>query len=348
MKGIFIIFQVSLLLFIVLNVLFIFLVIRKVYANKFQKQKEHWKRYYLKHIDLVIRGKEELLFPDKLSMIEAFEEVLARYYSLMKGNTDIASRIEELAEQVLHKDYKKRLKHGRWSIRMNTLHRIEKFRMVSLIEDCVAIYDKERTSELESLQILRILANLQDERIYTMLVNEEREFPSFYYLDLFVRLNERLFNQFTDAVKEFPLTIQCSLIEAMGERGNYSYIPTIEFYLRSEIPEFRIRALKSLTKVGYLTDVERIRPSFHAASWQERMMAAKLIKHLRDKRFIDDLLILLSDDNWWVRTTAAESIIAQQNGVEILEDVVHTHVDRFARDIANEWLLRKGKKSVFR
>lgn len=348
MNGIFIIFQLSLLLFIILNVLFIFLVIRKIYANQFQKQKEHWKREYLKHIDLVIRGKEDLLFPDKSYMFEAFEEVLARYYSLMKGDTDFASRMEELADEVLYPDYKKRLKHGRWSIRMNTLHRIEKFRMVSLIEGCVGIYNEKRTSELESLQILRILANLQDDRFYSILVKEEREFPGFYYQDLFMRLDERLFHQFTDNVEDFPLTIQFSLIEAMGVRGEYSYLPTIEFYLESENSEVRIRALKSLIKVGYLTDVEKIRPSLHAELWQERMMAAKLIKLLRDKQFIDDLLILLTDENWWVRTTAAESISAQQNGVEMLEDVVHTHVDRFARDIAAEWLLRKGKKSVFR
>ncbi|MBN8210229.1 HEAT repeat domain-containing protein [Bacillus sp. NTK071] len=348
MNGVFITLQVSLLLFIVLNVLFIFLVVRKFYANKFEREKEHWKQYYLKQIDSTIRGKEDLLIPNKSSMITAFEEVLSRYYSLMKGDTDTANRIENLAEQVLHNDYKKRLKHGRWSIRMNTLHRIEKFRMVSLIEDCIAIYNEKRTSELESLQILRILANLQDDRVYFILLKEEREFPSFYYLDLFMRLDERLFNKFTDIIEDFPLTIQFSLIEAMGDRGDYTYLPTIESYLLSENAELRIRALKSLVKVGYLKDVEKIKPSLHAETWQERMMAARLIKRLRDKRFIEDLLILLTDENWWVRTTAAESIIAQQNGVEILEDVAQTHVDRFARDIATEWLLRKGKKSVFR
>ncbi|TKD68283.1 HEAT repeat domain-containing protein [Pseudalkalibacillus hwajinpoensis] len=348
MNGIFIIFQISLMLFIVLNVLFIFLVIRKIHSNKFERQKEHWKKYYLKHIDSAIRGKENLVVPDQPSMMDAFEEVLAKYYSLMKGNTDTSIRIEELAEQVFHNYYKKRLRHGRWSIRMNTLHRIEKFRMVSLIEDCVTIYNEKRTSDIESIQILRILANLQDDRIYSILLKEEREFPSFYYLDLFTRLDERLFNKFTKVIENFPLTIQFSLIEAMGDRGDYTYIPTIEFYLLSENAESRIRALKSLVKVGYLTDVEKIKPSLHGETWQERMMAARLIKPLRDKRFIDDLLLLLTDENWWVRTTAAESIIAQQNGQEILEDVANTHVDRFARDIATEWLFRKGKKSVVR
>lgn len=231
---------------------------------------------------------------------------------------------------------------------MNTLHRIEKFSMDSLVEECLEIYNAKRTSELEALQVLRILSNLQDERLFTILLEEEREFPHFYYLDIFKRLDEPLFEQFTSVGEKFSIWIQLALVESVGNRGEYKYLPFIESYLTSEDTEFRIRALKSLVKIGYVTNVENIRSSFESESWQERMMAAKLMKPLREKRYLNQLLLLLTDESWWVRTTAAESIMAQYDGHLILEDVASTHVDRFARDAAKEWLLRKENTNAFR
>ncbi|MBF0709311.1 hypothetical protein IQ283_22200 [Alkalihalobacillus hwajinpoensis] len=348
MSAVFIIFQVFIILFIALTALFLFLVGQKVRSNRFEQKKGNWKVYYLEHITPYIQGHGELQLPKEPYMIEAFEDVLTRYYSLMKGDNDTSRRIEELAETTLEDYYKKRLLHNRWSIRMNTLHRIEKFRMISLVEQCVGLYKEKRTSELESIQVLRILGNLQDERIYTILLSEEKEYPNFYYLDLFGRLDEDLLDRFIGTIEEFPQWIQLSLIEAMGDSGEYKYLPAIESFIDSKDTEFRIRALKSLVKYGYVTNANKIKPSLHASSWQERMMAARLVKPLKDSRFLDDLLILLTDENWWVRTTAAESIIVQQNGQAILEDVAATHVDRFARDAAKEWLLRKGRNSVYR
>ena len=348
MSAVFIIFQVFLVFFIVLTVLFCFLIIQKISSNRYENKKEFWKKYYLEQVNSFIQGYEKIKHPSNTAMIEAFEEVLTRYYSLMKGNTDVARQIENLAERNFHDYYQKGLKHNRWSIRMNTLHRIEKFSMVSLVEDCVEIYDGKRTSELEALQVLRILANLQDERLFAILLNEDREFPNFYYLDIFTRLEESLFEQFTSVGEKFPMWIQIALIDSIGNRGEYKYLPFIEAYITSEDTELRIRALKSSVKIGYVTNVENIKPSFKAGSWQERMMAAKLMKVLKEKRFLDQLLILLTDESWWVRTTAAESIMAQHNGHVILEDVASTHVDRFARDVAKEWLLRKGDTNVVR
>ncbi|WP_226659854.1 HEAT repeat domain-containing protein [Pseudalkalibacillus hwajinpoensis] len=346
MSAIFIIFQVFLILFLVLTVLFLFLIAQKVRSNRFDRKKSEWKKYYLEHITLTIQGEKELRLPDNHPMMEAFEEVITRYYSLIKGRPS-SVQMDELVEKTLHHHYKKRLQHHRWSIRMNTLHRIEKLRMVSLVEECVSLLDIKRTSELEVIQVLRILANLQDDRLYAILLIEEKEYPNFYYLDLFRRLDDAHLDHFIHSISDFPSWIQFALIEIMGELGEYKYLPTIESFVTSHDTEFRIRSLKALVKVGYMADVMQIKPSLHAESWQERMMAAKLLKPLRDHRFLEDLLRLLTDESWWVRTTAAESLLAQQNGRTLLEDVAATHIDPFARDTAKEWLVRGGTNRVY-
>ncbi|MCA0173618.1 HEAT repeat domain-containing protein [Bacillus sp. RAR_GA_16] len=348
MSVIFVIFQVFLILFVILTVLFLFLIGQKMRANQFERKKSEWKKYYLDQISRSIQENEELHLPENPPMIEAFEEVMTRYYSLTKAELNAADQMNQLVEKTLLDHYRSRLYHHRWSIRMNTLHRIEKLRMVSLVDECVNLLDSKRTSELEVIQVLRILANLQDERLYSILLNEKNEFPNFYYLDLFRRLDDVHLDSFIHTINSFPQWIQFALIEVMGERGEYKYLPVIESYVASNDTEFRIRALKALVKVGYVTDAMQIKASLHASSWQERMMAAKLIKPLRDYRFRDDLLNLLTDESWWVRTTAAESLLAQQNGRTMLEDVAATHIDPFARDIAKEWLVRGGTNHVYR
>ncbi|WP_273835894.1 HEAT repeat domain-containing protein [Guptibacillus sedimenti] len=347
MSAIFIIFQVFLILFVVLTVLFLFLIGQKVRSNHFDRKKSEWKKYYLEHITSATQGKEELRLPENYPMIEAFEEVITRYYSLIKGQAS-TDQMEELVEKTLHDHYKKRLLHHRWSIRMNTLHRIEKLRMISLVEECVSLLDKKRTSELEVIQVLRLLANLQDDRLYMILLDEEKEYPNFYYLDLFRRLDDVHLDYFIDSISNFPHWVQFALIEVMGELGEYKYLRTIESFVTSNDTEFRIRSLKSLVKVGYVTDAMKVKASLHAESWQERMMSARLFKLVRDHRFLEDLLNLLSDESWWVRTTAAESLLAQENGRALLEDVAATHFDPFARDTAKEWLVRGGVDRVYR
>ncbi|MFP3339402.1 hypothetical protein R0J91_15605, partial [Micrococcus sp. SIMBA_131] len=93
---------------------------------------------------------------------------------------------------------------------------------------------------------------------------------------------------------------QFALIEVMGELGEYKYLRTIESFVTSNDTEFRIRSLKSLVKVGYVTDAMKVKASLHAESWQERMMSARLFKLVRDHRFLEDLLNLLTDESWWV------------------------------------------------
>ncbi|MFP3471403.1 hypothetical protein R0J90_15290, partial [Micrococcus sp. SIMBA_144] len=92
----------------------------------------------LEHVTRASQGDEELQLPENDPMVEAFEEVITRYYSLIKGRAS-SENMDELVEKILHDHYKKRLHHHRWSIRMNTLHRIEKLRMVSLVEECVSL-----------------------------------------------------------------------------------------------------------------------------------------------------------------------------------------------------------------
>ncbi|WP_377890960.1 HEAT repeat domain-containing protein [Alkalihalobacillus sp. R86527] len=341
MNAVFVVFQLFVVMLVVLTLLFCFLIIRKYRINGFDEKKEYWKKQYLDRMMDALKGNRKLPQPESKAMTEALEDVLTRYYSLMKGNTIMMSEIETIAESYFYSHYKNQLKSSSWSTRMNTLYRIEKFRMAVLIDDCLAILEKKHVTEMEAIQILRILANIQDDRIYTILLKETDEYSAFYYLDIYSRLERPLFEKFVDSIDQFPLWIQQTLIEAMGERKESDYLPYIETFLGSSEAEFRIRALKAISKMGYMSKVDLIIPSLTSDSWQERMMAAKAAKMQRDDRLSHLLLSLLSDRYWWVRTAAAESLSYQSKGKALLREVSETHEDRFARDIALEWLLRK-------
>lgn len=348
MNAVFIVFQLFIVLLLLLVTLFGFLLIRKYRSNNFQEELNHWKQHYVDRFNRAIKGEEELTKPENKAMIRALEEVLTRYYAFMKGNTSVIASIETIANDYFQDTYRKQLKSNSWTTRMNTLYRIEKFRMSSLVEDSLHIYRNKHVTEMEFIQVLRILANLQDERIYTILLHETRELSGFYYLDIFTRLEDELFHQFVETIDQFPTRVQQTVIEAMGERNEYDYLPYIEAFLISEDAELRIRALKALAKIGYVTRVERILPSFMAEKWEERMAAAKAARKLRDARLVELLRSLLSDRTWWVRSAAAESLYYQHLGEELLEEAARSHEDRFARDIAHEWLLRKEFNRVAR
>lgn len=340
MNAVFVVFQLFLMMLLVLTLLFCFLIVRKYRINRFEEKKAYWKKQYLDMLMDALKGNREFPPPQSKAMREALEDVLTRYYSLMKGNTLMMAEIETMAERYFYSHYQNQLSSS-WSTRMNTLYRIEKFRMASLTEECLAIYESKRATEMETIQVFRILANVQDDRIYTFLLKETKEYSSFYYLDIFSRLERPLFDKFVESIDQFPLFIQQTLIEAMGERKEYEYLPYVEAFLGSSEAEFRIRALKALSKMGYMSKADMIIPSLTSDSWQERMMAAKAAKMQRDDRLIQFLLRLLSDKEWWVRTAAAESLSYQSKGKALLREVSETHEDRFARDIAHEWLLRK-------
>ncbi|MCA0988603.1 HEAT repeat domain-containing protein [Guptibacillus algicola] len=341
MNAVFVVFQLFLIMLVVLTLLFCFLIVRKYRFNRFEEKKEYWKKQYLNMLLDALKGNREIPPPESKAMREALEDVLTRYYSLMKGNTLMMAEIETIAERYFYSHYQNELVSSSWSTRMNTLYRIEKFRMASLATECLAIYESKYATELEAIQVFRILANVQDDRIYTILLKEKKEYSGFYYLDIFSRLERPLFEQFVESIDQFPLLIQQTLIEAMGERKEYEYLPYVEAFLGSSVAEFRIRALKALSKMGYVSKVDKIIPSLTSDSWQERMMAAKAAKLQREDRLNHFLLRLLSDKEWWVRTAAAESLSYQSKGRTLLKEVSETHEDRFARDIAHEWLLRK-------
>lgn len=348
MNAVFLVFQLFVVLLLLLLTLFSFLLIRKYRSNRFEEKLNFWKQHYLESLNGALKWGKELKSPETKAMFRALEEVLSGYYSFMKGNTSMIAGIETIAEDYFKETYQKQLESSKWTTRMNTLYRVEKFRMLSLVDASLRIYRKKDVSEMESIQVLRILANLQDDRIYTILLHETRDFSGFYYLDLFSRLEGALFHQFVESIDQFPTKVQHTLIEAMGERKEYDYLPYIEAFLFAEEAEFRIRALKALAKIGYVSKLARIIPSFTAENWEERMAAAKAVRKLRDTRLVDLLLPLLSDSSWWVRSAAAESLFYQHRGEELLEEVVRSHSDRFARDIAHEWLLRKEFKRVAR
>jgi len=68
------------------------------------------------------------------------------------------------------------------------------------------------------------------------------------------------------------------------------------------------------------------------------MLAARLAGVMKSEETIDQLVELLQDSSWWVRSQAGQSITMFPQGKKILEDVMNSSNDSFARDMAWEWI----------
>ena len=67
-------------------------------------------------------------------------------------------------------------------------------------------------------------------------------------------------------------------------------------------------------------------------------MAARLIGAMKAKEGIGDLIHLLHDRSWWVRSQAGQALAKFPEGKTILQEIAETTEDLFARDMAEEWI----------
>lgn len=71
-------------------------------------------------------------------------------------------------------------------------------------------------------------------------------------------------------------------------------------------------------------------------------MLAKILQHVPLEYSESMLLTLIEDTNWWVRKQAAETIVVHRRGEDVLRKTIATTTDRFAKEVAQQVLLKAG------
>jgi hypothetical protein len=328
---------ITLSLMCLLFLLLLYLTIRKAKEIKKRREIESYKNKINTQIFSIIAEGERYrgIGCETAIKQKAMEELLSRYVKILEGEEE-KKRLSDLASHCLQGYYQKRLKSKKWSHRMNALYHIEDFHMIKLLDEVVILSKKKKITHQETIHVLRILATFQYNSIKEVL--NYHDLSEFEYRNILMRLNHDLFDQFVLSFHKSTPPLQYAILDVISLKKALEYRFFTENIFRSYKGEVRLRALKALAEIGYVSNKEPYLQLLYSSSWQERMVAAKLIGSIKEEKGIPRLIELLHDQIWWVRSQAGQSISQFPNGKAILQSVLETSKDTFARDMAWDWL----------
>lgn len=341
----FIIFYLIFALIFFQMVLLAFLSIRKWKMNADEKEINHLYNSLLDPFISYMTGQEQHLFIDQIETSRyrsiLVEKLLAYYVAVIKGSS-FTQEVNVLSEKYLSGPYTAVLKKNNWAKRVNTLHFIEVFKIQSLSPLLLERLYKVKKLDVEAQQLIRTLASLNETSVLDLL----RKYPNApmrLYLDSFSRLDRKLAEQEVEkALAENVIPIKLSAIAFIGTASLLPFRPHVEQELQSATTEIRIQSLKTLFRLHYMDKPDAIEPFFHSDNWTERMFAARIAGVMTLERFKPKLRHLLSDPVWWVRYSAAEAFSHFGDGELLLTYFSENHEDRFARDMAKQWIILKA------
>lgn len=272
--------------------------------------------------------------------IRALEMLLDSCADVMSGE-EATRRIASYATSAFTAAYRANLISRQWSVRMNTLYRIERFGMTGLAPELAKFLDRDSDiSAAELAQICKTLAGWGDEALLRRLKNRPPALPEFQRRLILSRMSDGLFNRFMQERMSYPRDWQLAAVDVIGILRKLEHADTLQELLGHEEAEFRIRALKALCELPVSVDGDGLLRHAESADWQERAMAARLFGRIRHAGFLPSLQAMLSDGSWYVRSQAAQSICAFPDGQPLLRHIAEHGSDRFARDMAAEWAER--------
>lgn len=339
-----IVLVIILSLFVVLSLLFLFMLVTKRMQNRMRQQIEQQKEKLRANVfDYLYRQNSVILEQNwNGHQWKAMEELFKDFADVVQGD-EVQEKITLFAETHFSDVYKRNLLKHRWSIRMNCLYAVEDFHMKGMVPFLLSTFQKRKLSQEERRQLLKILVRLHTNQWEEFLKEPNWRLSEFMYRSLFGVMTEEQFQVMVTRFEELPEYIQLPVLDMIGIDGKREYLSFLEDLLIPSIGEKKIRILKALNELGYSKILERMgKLHTQESAWEERLMISKLLGRTNRKESLSFLTELLSDPNFDVRNNAAKSIIAIDGGEEYLRQVQETSPDRFARDMAEEWLLKGG------
>ncbi|MCR6112459.1 hypothetical protein HXA35_19170 [Bacillus sp. A301a_S52] len=333
---------VGVLLVIQLSLLIYLYIVKKWTIKKNHRADRLFQQLFPKYLPyLTGDSNTEPCLPQNLKLKQIVLEKILTGYAHVVTDSIGEQRVKEVAEDHLLECYRKTLKKGDWSERLNALYLIEEFMMDALREDIKEHLNSVEVMDEEYRQTLRTLASFQEESLlhYIMshphmsqrLIKEMlRRLPVNILIDLMRIIKEK--------GEETPEAVKYAFIDYCGEAGYYELLPFVESLLGETSKETRIKALKSLYHYQYCTNPELIIPFFTSVHWEERLYAVKLTGEMKLTEFSNYLMLLAGDRVWWVRFQACEAIKQMSDGKILLAYLTERHEDVYAQDMAKQAL----------
>jgi hypothetical protein len=337
-------------LLILLTILLVYLLVRKARENNRRAKIERLKE---KHRDqmfaYIYKNKNtRMLVPDNGIKLRAFEELLGDFANVLTGE-QAEQNITSFAAEHFVEYYRKNLTSRRWSQRMNTLYMIEEFNLSLLMPEVVTLYESKKITKAEESEILQLMAKFDHPELLKKVQSPKFALSEFTYRSIFNKMTPSTLEYAIAKYHQLPYHLQLPLLDIIGVRNLIHRGSFLAKLLRTSSgkEETQIRILKVIADIGYSLPNELVENYMNSSNWAIRMMAAKVCGVLREEALIPFLKKLLIDENFSVRNQAGKSLMLYPNGKTILQEIIQSTDDMYARDMAIDWLER-GKNYELR
>ncbi|ADU93412.1 HEAT repeat domain-containing protein [Geobacillus sp. Y412MC52] len=321
--------------------LFLYLVVQKRRENRRHAQLCALKeRYHLPLLRYLLGEEEQLPLLSSPLEREAMMELLDHFALLLKGE-QVQERIRTLAEMHFQGWLRRRLSSRHWSERMNALFLIEDLQVKAMLPEMERLYRTDRVTRGEEAKLLAIFAQFDHSPVVAYVLEPKYELTEFTYRAIFGHMSERLLRQVEQRFDELPRAGKCAFIDMIGIRRRRERSFLLELLTSDEL-ELRVRALKAMAEIGMPLEAARLERHLCSPHWQERLMAARLAGKCREERLLPLLYERLGDRSFVVRSEAAAAIARLPGGRAVLRTAARTAADRYARDMAKQWLQGEG------
>lgn len=337
---IFFLLSLTILLITLLLLLLGYLIIRKVLIRRKERRVADImkKKQQVLFIYLQKGIKSRKLTPSTSLERAALEKLLINFLDLFKGE-EVEARVTEYTTVHFLSYYKKQLFHRNGSIRLNTLYRILDFQISQLNDDIVLLLEKD-IEDREVFLSCKILAQSQDPRVLSIVSRHIHSLNVYELRTILQELDSEHFQEIASYYSELEETCRLAVLETIGFEKRLDYLPLLEQVVHGQEGEERIRALKAISLLGYMSDLSILHETAFSSKWEERLMTAKIIGNLCAEREIPLLYQLIEDRVWRVRYEAGHSLYKYKQAKQLLCEVAKQTDDRYAKDMALEWLER--------
>ncbi|AYC28829.1 HEAT repeat domain-containing protein [Paenisporosarcina cavernae] len=286
---------------------------------------------------------EEAMIPTTRDEMKAAEKLLVSFLNAVYVE-GTQYKIRKFANQYMTTYYRRMLTSPEWSIRMNALYRVLDFYLIDLAEEYMTFYKKKKVrNREESYYFTLVQLMIGKVQPYQFLLDDSRHYTEQQIRAIVKKLSDR---QLKDLSKHYDYLNQqtkLAFFDVLAETYRVDYEPFMVEKLETEKDfEVHLRILKSFQTMGYASSFEPFLPYLASSSWEERMVAAKIVGSFPVASTSSYLLPLLEDDNWWVRSVVASTLATHKNGSSVLNDFAHQTKDRYAAEMISEQLWKKA------
>ena len=192
---------------------------------------------------------------------------------------------------------------------MNALFYIEAFHIEGLKEDIISMLNRRHITKDEKIRVLTILAQLQSAEFFELLTGDYNDLSYLEYRNILSRLNGNGFDQFLLGYHSCQPELKFAIMDLAGLRKELNYLNFAETVFSVSSGEERVRALKAIVSIGHVRKLDQYLHLFQSGNWEERMLAARLAGVLKAEKTLPDLVKLLQDSSWWVRSQAGQASV---------------------------------------